>query len=111
MFFFVILSCLSFLFNEGILVLSMSICGIVSTINSFLLVKSGDLTSPEGTSIYFILFTAVRFLLMIIGFVSSALLVYFTMGEEVNTFRYLLVALAGVPYIVTPIILSVVRKG
>ena len=48
---------------------------------------------------------------MIIGFIASALLVYFTMPGDVNKYRYLLVALAGVPYIITPVILSIVRKG
>ena len=107
----VMLSCVGLIFNEWVLIVSMAICGIISTVNSFLLVKSGDLTSPEGTSVYFIIFTFVRFILMIIGFVASALLVHFTMPDDVNKYRYLLVALAGVPYIITPVILSIVRKG
>lgn len=106
-----LLSFLGLIFNEWPLILCMAICGIVSTINSFLLVKSGSLTSPEGTSVYFIIFTFVRFLLMIIGFVASALIIYFTMQETINSYRYLLVAIGGLPYIITPIILSVVKKG
>ena len=102
----VFLSFLGLIFNEWPLILCMAICGIVSTINSFLLVKSGSLTSPEGTSVYFIIFTFVRFLLMIIGFVASALIIYFTMQETINSYRYLIVS-----YIITPIILSVVKKG
>ena len=109
--FLVIASLISLFFQEGILSLCVLICSFISTLNSFLLVKSGEQVTIENTSAKFLLFTGLRFLLMLIGLVLSAILIFITMPDEVNNTRYILVAIAALPYFVTSIVLSFVKQG
>ncbi len=108
--FLILLSCIGLIFNEWVLILCVSICSIVSCINQFLLVKSEDLTTPETNGVYFIIFTFARYFLMVIGFVLSAVIVYFTMPDVINKTRYIMVAIAGIPYIINPFILAIIKK-
>ena len=105
-----LLSLIGLFFGEWPIIICTLICGLISTINAFLLAKSGNMTTPNGTSLFFLLFTFLRFLLMIIGLVASALIIYFTMGEQINTYRYLIVAIAAIPYIVTPFTLAFIKQ-
>lgn len=109
--FLIIASLISLFFQEGILSLCVLICSFISTLNSFLLVKSGEQVTIENTSAKFLLFTGLRFLLMLIGLVLSAILIFITMPDEVNNTRYILVAIAALPYFVTSIVLSFVKQG
>ena len=108
---FLVIASLISLFQEGILSLCVLICSFISTLNSFLLVKSGEQVTIENTSAKFLLFTGLRFLLMLIGLVLSAILIFITMPDEVNNTRYILVAIAALPYFVTSIVLSFVKQG
>jgi len=47
--------------------------------------------------------------MMLIGLISSALIVYFTMGKTVNDLRYLIVAVAALPYLCTSLSLAVFK--
>lgn len=107
----VILSCFSLFFNEPFLILSMVICSVVSIVNSLLLVKSGELTSVNETSVMFVVFTFLRFFLMIVGVVISALVVYFTMPSDGNKYRYLMVLISAIPYFVSTFVLAFVKQG
>lgn len=103
-----ILVCLSFLgllLNEFALIICMLICGFISVLNTFLFLKSGDSKPEEGLGIKFTIFTLLRYVLMVVGLVLSAVVVYLTMGSEVNKYRYFMVALGALPYLVTPIVL------
>lgn len=105
----IFLSCISLLFGEYILIVCMLISSCVSVINSFLLVKSGDSISPEGTSLTFVIFTFLRFLLMIVGIILSTLLIYTTMSSEVNKYRYLMVLIGTIPYFTSTFVLAFVK--
>lgn len=107
----VILSCFSLFFNEPFLILSIVICSVVSIVNSLLLVKSGEFTSVNGTSVMFVVFTFLRFFLMIVGVVISALVVYFTMPSDGNKYRYLMVLISAIPYFVSTFVLAFVKQG
>lgn len=103
-----ILVCLSFLgllLNEFALIICMLICGFISVLNTFLFLKSGDSKPEEGLGIKFTIFTLLRYVLMVVGLVLSAVVVYLTMGSEVNKYRYFMVALGALPYLVTPMVL------
>lgn len=103
-----ILVCLSFLgllLNEFALIICMLICGFISVLNTFLFLKSGDSKPEEGLGIKFTIFTLLRYILMVVGLVLSAVVVYLTMGSEVNKYRYFMVALGALPYLVTPMVL------
>lgn len=109
-FVFVCLSFIGLIFNEYALIICMLICGLISVVNTFLLLKSGNSKPEEGLGIKFTIFTLLRYILMIIGLVISAVVVYLTMGSEVNKYRYLMVALGALPYLVTPIVLVVYSR-
>ena len=47
---------------------------------------------------------------MVLGLFISGLIVYLTMGEEINKTRYLIVAAGAIPYLITPLIISFLGK-
>lgn len=103
------LSCFSFLFNEWITPLCVLVCSICGSLNSYLLIKGSSYISANSKQGMFILFTFIRYLMMLIGLISSALIVYFTMGKTVNDLRYLIVAVAALPYLCTSLSLAVFK--
>lgn len=105
----ILLSFIGLIFNEYSVVLSVSICSIISFINTMLLLKSSNVNPDEGV-IKFALFTFLRYFLMVLGLFLSGLIVYFTMGEEVNKFRYLIIAVGAISYLITPLIISFTGK-
>lgn len=105
----ILLSLIGLLFNEYSIIICVSLCSIVSFLNIFLLLKSSNVNPDEG-AVKFVLFTFIRYLLMILGLFISGLIVYLTMGEEINKTRYLIVAAGAIPYLITPLIISFVGK-
>ena len=106
----VLLSLIGLCFGEYAVILCTAICGMVSVISTFLFLKSGNSTPEQGLGTKFAVFTLLRYILMIVGLVLSALCVLFTMGEEVNKYRYLMVAIGAVQYLITPIVLTVMSR-
>lgn len=105
----ILLSLIGLLFNEYSIIICVSLCSIVSFLNIFLLLKSSNVNPNEG-AVKFVLFTFIRYLLMVLGLFISGLIVYLTMGEEINKTRYLIVAVGAIPYLITPLIISFLGK-
>ena len=105
----ILLSLIGLLFNEYSTILCVSICSIISFINTILLLNSSNVNPDEGV-MKFALYTFFRYFLMVLGLFLSGLIVYFTMGEEINKLRYLIVAAGAIPYLITPLIISFLGK-
>lgn len=104
------LSFLGFIFNEWILPICVGICSIFGFLEYYLLLKSRFEVSSDGTKGRFTIFMIFRYLCMILGIVASCLLVKFTMGEEVNKLRYIIVIVAAIPYVVTTLALLLTKQ-
>ena len=83
----ILLSLIGLLFNEYSIIICVSLCSIVSFLNIFLLLKSSNVNPDEG-AVKFVLFTFIRYLLMVLGLFISGLIVYLTMGEEINQVQF-----------------------
>ena len=105
----ILLSLIGLLFNEYSIVICVSLFSIVSFLNTILLLKSSNVNPDEGV-MKFALYTFLRYFLMVLGLFLSGLIVYFTMGEEINKLRYLIVAAGAIPYLITPLIISFLGK-
>ena len=105
----ILLSLIGLLFNEYSIIICVSLCSIVSFLNTILLLKSSNVNPDEGAA-KFVLFTFIRYLLMVLGLFISGLIVYLTMSEEINKTRYLIVAAGASLYVISPLIISFVGK-
>ena len=105
----ILLSLIGLLFNEYSIVICVSLCSIVSFLNTILLLKSSNVNPDEGV-MKFALYTFLRYFLMVLGLFLSGLIVYLTKGEEINKLRYLIVAAGAIPYLITPLIISFLGK-
>lgn len=96
--FLIALSCISLFFNEWVLIPCVAVCSLFGLFNTLFLISSEQdvgATGPKGT---FALFSVFRYISMILGMVISGLLIYLTMGEEIESIRYIMVAIAALPY-------------
>lgn len=107
--FLVALSFIGLFFNEYPLILCVLICSSVNILNTFLLIKSTD-ANPDSIGGRFIVFSILRFVLLLIGLVLSALIIYLTMGENFNSIRYIMVAIGAIPYLISPITLALFSR-
>lgn len=92
------LSTISLAFNEWVVILNMAICSLCGIGNLILLIVSREDITQDGPKVSFALFTLLRYFLMLVGLAISALLVFLTMGEVVNQYRYLTILISAIPF-------------
>lgn len=102
------LSTISLIFKEGILIACVSICGLCGAGVLLLHLSGKNQINPDGGKGMFALFLLLRYFVMIIGLVISALLIKFTMPVEPNKYRYLMVLIAAIPYFLPAICMMIV---
>jgi hypothetical protein len=66
--------------------------------------------NENGPQLSFAVFTLLRYLLMIIGLIISAVLIYVTMPTEVVNLRYLYILGTSLPFVVTVFSLMMENK-
>ena len=100
----ILLSCFGLFFNEWVLIVNMAICSLFGYFNLLLFLKSEkDMDKESGVKSSFALYTFLRYSLMVVGLLLSAVLVYLTMGSEVNNNRYFMVVISALAYLSTSI--------
>ena len=100
----VLLSCIGLFFNEWVLVVNMAICLVFGYFNLLLFLKSEkDMDKESGVKTSFALYTFLRYVFMVAGLLISALLVYLTMGDEPNKYRFLMVVISALAYLSTSV--------
>jgi len=97
-------------FNEWILPISFTICSLLGVCVTFLLLKTHSDVNSESGKGSFAIYMLLRYACMTIGIVSSCLLVKFTMGEDVNKLRYLLVLASSIPFFATAVTLLLTKQ-
>ena len=106
---FILLSLISLFFNEWILIINIFICSIFGYLTLVLLIKGGEKASDENSRGSMAVYTIIRYVLMIIGLLISALLIKLTMIDD-NSKRYILVAISAIPYFVPTISLLLTKQ-
>lgn len=101
--FLIALSCISLFFNEWVLIPCVAICSLFGLFNTLLLILSEQDVSSNGPKGTLALFPILRYISMTLGIVISALLIYLTMGKTIQSIRYIMVAIAALPYFGTTI--------
>lgn len=100
----VLLSCIGLFFNEWVLVVNMAICLVFGYFNLLLFLKSEkDMDKESGVKTSFALYTFLRYVFMVAGLLISAVLVYFTMGDEPNKYRFFMVVISALAYLSTSV--------
>ena len=100
----VLLSCIGLFFNEWVLVVNMAICLVFGYFNLLLFLKSEkDMDKESGVKTSFALYTFLRYVFMVAGLLISALLVYITMGDEPNKYRFFMVVISALAYLSTSV--------
>lgn len=100
----VLLSCIGLFFNEWVLVVNMAICLVFGYFNLLLFLKSEkDMDKESGVKTSFALYTFLRYVFMVAGLLISALLVYLTMGDEPNKYRFFMVVISALAYLSTSV--------
>ena len=100
----ILLSCFGLFFNEWVLIVNMAICSSFGYFNLLLFLKSEkDMDKESGVKSSFALYTFLRYSFMVVGLLLSAVLVYLTMGSEVNNNRYFMVVISALAYLSTSI--------
>ncbi|MDD7736426.1 MAG: hypothetical protein SOW55_06040 [Bacilli bacterium] len=100
----ILLSCFGLFFNEWVLIVNMAICSLFGYFNLLLFLKSEkDMDKESGVKSSFALYTFLRYSFMVVGLLLSAVLVYLTMGSEVNNNRYFMVVISALAYLSTSI--------
>ena len=100
----VLLSCIGLFFNEWVLVVNMAICLVFGYFNLLLFLKSEkDMDKESGVKTSFALYTFLRYVFMVTGLLISAVLVYFTMGDEPNKYRFFMVVISALAYLSTSV--------
>lgn len=105
------LSFLGFIFAEKYLPICVSICSLTGLGCLALLVSSQNNISLQSGKGSFVPFLLLRYLLMIIGLVASALIIRATMGENIEKTRYLLIIVCALPYFSTSLTLLITKQG
>ena len=104
------LSCVSLIFSVWIIIVNMTICSILSIGVLILFLVSKKAITPEGAKLTFLLFTFLRYFLMLIGLGVSVLLVFLTMSSEADTKRYLLTLITTFPFAAVTISIMIGSK-
>ena len=100
----ILLSCFGLFFNEWVLIVNMAICSLFGYFNLLLFLKSEkDMDKESGVKSSFALYTFLRYSFMVVGLLLSAVLVYLTMGSEVNNNRYFMVVISALAYLSTSV--------
>ena len=100
----ILLSCFGLFFNEWVLIVNMAICSLFGYFNLLLFLKSEkDMDKESGVKTSFALYTFLRYVFMIAGLLISALLVYLTMGDEPNKYRFFMVVISALAYLSTSV--------
>ncbi len=100
----ILLSCFGLFFNEWVLIVNMAICSLFGYFNLLLFLKSEkDMDKESGVKSSFALYTFLRYSFMVVGLLLSTVLVYLTMGSEVNNNRYFMVVISALAYLSTSI--------
>ena len=100
----ILLSCFGLFFNEWVLIVNMAICSLFGYFNLLLFFKSeNDMDKESGVKSSFALYTFLRYSFMVVGLLLSAVLVYLTMGSEVNNNRYFMVVISALAYLSTSV--------
>ncbi len=101
--FLIALSCVSIFFNEWILIPCVAVCSLFGLINILFLIASEENVGATESNGKFALFSIFRYISMILGMVISGLLIYLTMSEKIELTRYIMIAIAALPYFGTTI--------
>ena len=104
------LSFVGWVFDEWVIIVNMAVCSILSLGNVILFVVSKSMINENGPQLSFAVFTLLRYLLMIIGLIVSAVLIYVTMPAEVVNLRYLYILGTSLPFVVTVFSLMMENK-
>ena len=107
---FTMLSFVGLVFDEWVIIVNMAVCSILSLGNVILFVISKSMINENGPQLSFAVFTLLRYLLMIIGLIVSAVLIYVTMPQEVVNLRYLYILGTSLPFVVTVFSLMMENK-
>ena len=107
---FTMLSFVGLVFDEWVIIVNMAVCSILSLGNVILFVVSKSMINENGPQLSFAVFTLLRYLLMIIGLIISAVLIYVTMPAEVVNLRYLYILGTSLPFVVTVFSLMMENK-
>ena len=107
---FTMLSFVGLVFDEWVIIVNMAVCSILSLGNVILFVVSKSMINENGPQLSFAVFTLLRYLLMIIGLIVSAVLIYVTMPAEVVNLRYLYILGTSLPFVVTVFSLMMENK-
>ena len=107
---FTMLSFVGLVFDEWVIIVNMAVCSILSLGNVILFVISKSMINENGPQLSFAVFTLLRYLLMIIGLIISAVLIYVTMPAEVVNLRYLYILGTSLPFVVTVFSLMMENK-
>ena len=107
---FTMLSFIGLVFGEWVIIVNMAVCSILSLGNVILFVVSKSMINENGPQLSFAVFTLLRYLLMIIGLIVSAVLIYVTMPAEVVNLRYLYILGTSLPFVVTVFSLMMENK-
>ena len=105
----ILLSLIALAFNEWVLPIGMIICSLCGFVNMLLLLLSEKAVKIDGVKATFAAYIVLRYIMMGIGMLASALLIYFTMGDVVNKYRYLMVIITSIPYFVPTMSLVLVK--
>ena len=103
-------SLICLVFDEWVIIVNMAVCSILSLGNVILFVVSKSMINENGPQLSFAVFTLLRYLLMIIGLIVSAVLIYVTMPAEVVNLRYLYILGTSLPFVVTVFSLMMENK-
>ena len=107
---FTMLSFVGLVFDEWVIIVNMAVCSFLSLGNVILFVVSKSMINENGPQLSFAVFTLLRYLLMIIGLIVSAVLIYVTMPAEVVNLRYLYILGTSLPFVVTVFSLMMENK-
>lgn len=107
---FTMLSFVGLVFDEWVIIVNMAVCSILSLGNVIFFVVSKSMINENGPQLSFAVFTLLRYLLMIIGLIISAVLIYVTMPQEVVNLRYLYILGTSLPFVVTVFSLMMENK-
>ena len=105
---FILLSCISLLLNEWITIPCVGICALVGFVVTLSLLNQ-DVNNDDMSKVKLTVSIVIRYLVMAIGLVACAFLVKATMGEEIINKRYIIVAIAALPYFIPSIAIMLVK--
>lgn len=111
---FIALSLLGLIWKDWEVVMSAGIGSVFGGLNLLFMVKSSyGVNGQDGYSSLkgFMGIGLIRFVFMAAAIVIPFVIIYFTMGAEINKLRYLNIIAAGVPFFVGAITIGIVNPG